>query len=282
LTADDSLVEELVRRGHLSEEEAQGHPQRNLLLRALGVTGTVEVGVQEEILQAGDVLLLCSDGLTNMVSDREIADLVDAAGTLEEAAEKLITAANERGGYDNITVVLVRCPEGEAGEQGSKGAGEQGRMVNGEWLMANGQPSAISHQPSTRGRLTDSSLIPHPSSLARRKTWRPLLKVLAGVGLVAALLWGGWRLGQAYLARQYFLSAANGQVVLYQGLPRQLMGRPLYHPYQLMKEPVGRVMERYRESLQRGIVVASPEEATKRLQEILEPHAENGTASGSL
>jgi hypothetical protein len=164
----------------------------------------------------------------------------------------------------------VRCTE------------EQGRMVNGEWLMANGQPSAISHQPSTMGRLTGSSLIPHPSSLALRRTWQPLLKVLAGVGLVAALLWGGWRLGQAYLARQYFLSAANGQVVLYQGLPRQLMGRPLYHPYQLMKEPVGRVMERYRESLQRGIVVASPEEATKRLQEILEPHAENGTASGSL
>ena len=256
LTADHSLVEELVRRGHLSESEAQIHPQRNLLLQALGVTSTVEVETREEVLQPGDILLLCSDGLTNMVPDRDIADIITQAATLEAAAEKLISTANKRGGHDNITVVLVRCPqEGLPTTPGHPGP-------------------ALASQPLGGGGVRLWPLNPF------RARWG---KVLAGIGLLAALLGGGVYLGRAYLQRQFYLGVtAQGEVVLYQGLPRILAGHPLFHPYQRMNVSVDQVKAPYREGLRRGILVSSPQEARQRLQEILQSHAENGKASDPL
>jgi len=110
LTDDDSLVEELVRQGQISPQEALSHPRRNVLLRALGTGSEATYQVEEETVEAGDVLLLCSDGLTTHVSDADIPPAVEAAATLQEAAERLVGLANERGGSDNVTVVLVRCP----------------------------------------------------------------------------------------------------------------------------------------------------------------------------
>jgi protein phosphatase len=109
LTDDHTLVGELVRRGELSERAAGGHPQRHVLIRALGVRRSVEPDLLELTPEPGDVFVLCSDGLTGHVEDPEIADLVTSAPDLDVACVRLVDLANRRGGDDNITVVLLRC-----------------------------------------------------------------------------------------------------------------------------------------------------------------------------
>src|SRR6266851_3020230 len=115
LTDDHSLVDELMRQGRLTPEEAVEHPQRSVITRALGPEGTVEVDTRSFSARAGDVYLLCSDGLTTMVGEDEILALLLANPLLHDAGEALIAAANEAGGRDNITVVLLRLEEVRVG-----------------------------------------------------------------------------------------------------------------------------------------------------------------------
>jgi protein phosphatase len=115
LTDDHSLVGELTRSGKLSREEAETHPQRSVITRAVGTEPDVDVDVETIPFEPGDIFLLCSDGLTDMVSDGEILALVDGSSGLDDAARALVTAANRGGGEDNITVVLFR-PDGTAEE----------------------------------------------------------------------------------------------------------------------------------------------------------------------
>lgn len=107
LTDDHSVVAELVRSGHLTEEEARGHPQRHFLTSALGVHGPVRVDLLEASWQPGDVVLLCSDGLTNAVADDEIARHAADTSDFAAVARRLVDLANQRGGHDNITVVAA-------------------------------------------------------------------------------------------------------------------------------------------------------------------------------
>src|ERR671910_2758265 len=108
LTKDHSLVEELRRQGRLTEEQAEEHPQRSIITRALGPEPEVRVDTMTFPAKAGDVFLLCSDGLTTMVSDDEIRDILANARSLRSAVNKLIDAANRGGGRDNITAVAFR------------------------------------------------------------------------------------------------------------------------------------------------------------------------------
>lgn len=112
LTADHSLVGEMVRRGAISEAEAEQHPQRSILTRALGPESEVEVDTVSYGVRDGDVYLLCSDGLTTMLDDAEIAEIAGSGATMKEIAERLIARANEAGGVDNITVVVFRVGGG--------------------------------------------------------------------------------------------------------------------------------------------------------------------------
>ena len=115
LTRDHSLVAELVESGVLTPEEAEHHPQRSAITRALGTEPAVEVDVRTVAGEPGDVFLLCSDGLSSMVPDDEVVAAVEAAGRdPERAAEALVAAANARGGEDNITVVIFELVGGDA------------------------------------------------------------------------------------------------------------------------------------------------------------------------
>ncbi|MDX6725203.1 MAG: family protein phosphatase, partial [Baekduia sp.] len=118
LTDDHSLVGELVRRGQISAEEAEDHPQRSIITRALGIEGDVVVDHHTWPVRDGDVFVLCSDGLTGMVPDAKVAEIVRSAPDLSTAAQRLIVAANEAGGRDNITVVLFRVEEVTPGDGG--------------------------------------------------------------------------------------------------------------------------------------------------------------------
>src|ERR1700749_3999199 len=121
LTQDHSLVDELVRRGKLTEEQAAEHPQRSIITRALGPEPDVEVDTWTYPARAGDVVLLCSDGLTSMISEERVRVILAAQDNLDEAGDELIREANEAGGRDNITVVLFRLEE----LGGDEAAGEE-------------------------------------------------------------------------------------------------------------------------------------------------------------
>ena len=107
ITRDHSLVEEMVRMGGLDREAARNHPDKNIITRAIGARDTIEIDFFHEELRSGDLVLMCSDGLTNMLEDEEIGRILKTPGTIEERAERLINAANQNGGRDNIAVILI-------------------------------------------------------------------------------------------------------------------------------------------------------------------------------
>ena len=108
LTHDHSLVDEQVRLGQLTQDEAERSPLRNVITRAIGTQLSVSADIAEQALEPGDLLLLCSDGLTKEISDERIAALLGEAGDLDELCGRLIDAAKAAGGHDNITTVVVR------------------------------------------------------------------------------------------------------------------------------------------------------------------------------
>ena len=108
LSRDHSLVEEMVRLGGIKEEEARNHPDKNIITRAMGVKDEVEPDFYEFNLRKGDIILMCSDGLSNMVEDEEMFAIVKGSRDIVEAGQKLIERANENGGKDNISVVLAQ------------------------------------------------------------------------------------------------------------------------------------------------------------------------------
>ena len=107
LTKDHSLVEEMVRLGGIKPEEAKHHPDKNIITRAIGAKDNVEVDFYEHRLKRGDIILMCTDGLSNMVEDEELFHIVQGGRDIVEAAQSLVEAAKENGGTDNIGLVLM-------------------------------------------------------------------------------------------------------------------------------------------------------------------------------
>lgn len=107
ITRDHSLVEEMVRMGGLGKEEARNHPDKNIITRAVGANDTIEVDFFTVELEEGDHVLMCTDGLTNMLEDEEIRMILSGARDIVEGAQELVAAANAQGGQDNISVILL-------------------------------------------------------------------------------------------------------------------------------------------------------------------------------
>ncbi len=108
LTTDHSLVEEMVQKGLISKDEAQSHPKKNIITRAVGTNHEVESDVISLTLRRDDLILMCSDGLSNMLSNGEIKNLLISGDTPEKVVSNLIYAANENGGQDNITAIVIK------------------------------------------------------------------------------------------------------------------------------------------------------------------------------
>jgi serine/threonine protein phosphatase PrpC len=237
LTQDHSLVDELVRQGKLTEAQAAEHPQRSIITRALGPEPEVEVDTFSYPMQAGDVLLLCSDGLTSMVSEDRVAEVMLAAPTLQEAADRLIDEANEAGGRDNITVVLCRLGEG-AGDQGV----DQPTVVSGP-APARGVQVSASGVAVAPGRGTSRRLSHRERATRATRRPRRVNKPLAALITVVIVL---CLLGAAgYLAsRQLYFIGTNKQgiVTIYRGFPYQLpLGLNLYETYVVSGVPASLV-----------------------------------------
>ena len=107
ITRDHSYVEEMVRMGEIRRDQARSHPDKNIITRAVGAEENIAVDFFDVTLQPGDIVLMCSDGLTNMIEDEEIRMILQGKRDLVEKAESLVNAANNNGGKDNIAVVLI-------------------------------------------------------------------------------------------------------------------------------------------------------------------------------
>ncbi len=107
VTIDHSLVEEMIQRGGIDRRSARNHPDKNIITRALGARNSIEADFFNLELEAGDIVLLCSDGLTNMVEDEMIRRILKSGGSLRERAETLVQMANDNGGKDNISVIII-------------------------------------------------------------------------------------------------------------------------------------------------------------------------------
>ena len=116
ITRDHSLVEEMVRLGEMDKADAKDHPDKNIITRAVGVSEKVKIDIFERQLRAGEYIILCSDGLTNMVEDSVILQILHGAGSLSDKAERLIELANKNGGKDNITVIIIEPNSDEVAE----------------------------------------------------------------------------------------------------------------------------------------------------------------------
>lgn len=108
ITEDHSLVEEMVKQGNITESEARVHPQKNIITRAVGIDQAVQADFFEVDIYPDDIIMLCSDGLSNMIEDEDMEYIVKHSKSLQDAGETLVARANENGGSDNITVVLAK------------------------------------------------------------------------------------------------------------------------------------------------------------------------------
>ena len=198
LTEDHSVVAELVATGQISDWEASSHPQRNVVTRVLGAEATVQVDTFWLDAQDGDVVLLCSDGLTDMVAEEEFAKLLAADKSCEQIARDLVRAALAQGGEDNVTTVLFRI----------------------------GPSQTEAAQPRTV--LTQDPDLEPVDDGGDRSRKRTVLRVMTTLGVIAIL-----GAGSIYFLRwAHFVGAdeSSGHVAVYQGLPIDLFGGvKLYH-----------------------------------------------------
>jgi protein phosphatase len=192
LTDDHSLVAELVRSGRLTPDEAETHPQRSVITRAVGTEADVDVDTFSIEPSPGDLFLICSDGLTDMVDDRTIFQAIEKhRGNLEEAAKALVVAANRSGGEDNITVVFFEVSEnGE--EAGDTAVTRQAPAVGTETAEDEDTLSGLEGVPT----VDDTMVVPPedvaglPDARPRRRRAMPIIAALAVLLIIAAaVLW---------------------------------------------------------------------------------------------
>jgi len=227
LTTDHTLVDELLRQGRITEEEAEHHPQRSIVTRSVGPEAEVQVDRLTLRGRDGDVFLICSDGLTSMVSEATVADIVGAGGTLDQIAGRLVRAANDAGGRDNITVLLFALEDVATGATADERTmvGEGGPStaeVRAAVEAAGGPAPPRERAPEVTPRA------PRPprevrGERRRRRGWGALIVIVLILLPVAG---GGYIASQAV----YFVGvASDGSVAVFQGLPYDLpFGLHLY------------------------------------------------------
>jgi PPM family protein phosphatase len=260
LTTDHSVAEELVARGELSEEEAAVHPHRHILTRALGVQSDVAVDVWQIVPEEGDRFLLCSDGLTNEVPTEGITEVLSETRDPQEVAEVLVRMANQAGGNDNATVVVLDVMVGEPPSADVVGTpGVEAAAGSAPWAADEPGGSALSSaasgatmvvsapesppapvEPSPAGTVTANGVgaavvsrtapdVDRPPArqderagprIPRRITFRVLLFLV----VLGGLAYAGFATIRWYVDNSYFVGLSHNHVVIFQGRPGGFVG----------------------------------------------------------
>ena len=259
LTEDHTLVHKMVMEGEITEDEAETHPHRSILTRALGVDATVQVDESDVDLANGDRLLLCSDGLTGMISDDQIRQILGRNADPQTAVDELVQEANQAGGIDNITAVILDFVEDGSGKESTVAAtmphtptherpirGRSDVTIVGAPISEPARETSISTGASPSARSTG----PRPSQAVgvgtgtkertarsparspsgfgpadrRRSDWRRGRMVAVWGGITVAVLVLGVVGGKLYLDRQWFVGVSDGRVAIFRGVPTDMGG----------------------------------------------------------
>jgi serine/threonine protein phosphatase PrpC len=245
ITEDHSLVAELVRSGDLTRAQAAEHPQKNLITRALGADEEVEVDTAVLPVQAGDRLLLCSDGLTDMVPEARVAEiLAESPDDPEPPARDLVTAALDAGGSDNVTVIVVDVKQ-ETPEDRSGDTREMPAVARSGEAPPPAPPSPRRERRGAAAR----SASRHPKARRRKRKRGGFGRFVRGVAIVLVFLVA---LTPAYLwgSSRYFLGLEDGEVVAYRGLPYAPMGVELNEEWRRTGVEGGDVKTPYQEPIE--------------------------------
>lgn len=217
LTEDHTLVHKMVTEGEITAEEAETHPHRSILTRALGVDAAVQVDESDVVVADGDRLLLCSDGLTGMVPDEQIREVLGRQADPQSAVDELVKEANRAGGVDNITAVILDFVDDGSGK-GSTDASE------------------ISHAPTRQSATSATSREAPPPTGSPRPAPSPARDRSSGPRGKKVALWGGVTVAvlvvgvvgvKLYLDRQWFVGVSDGRVAIFRGVPTDVGGLEL-------------------------------------------------------
>jgi protein phosphatase len=226
ITKDDTFVQTLVDDGRITKEEAHSHPQRSLIMRAL--TGhEVEPTLTMREVRLGDRYLLCSDGLSDPVSDETIQDALKIPD-VTDSADRLIELALRGGGPDNVTVVVADVVDNDYGPTQPiiAGAVSGDSGIHDSLTRPNtsaGRASAFTPRKEATKRAAPQAETPPPAPRSRRR-------ILIGVALAILLVVAGLAVGRTVVRSYYYVAAVNGAVTIMQGIPVSILGLPLHQP----------------------------------------------------
>ena len=240
ITEDHTLMQRMIDAGEITPAEAEVHPHRSVLLRALGTDADVTVDVQDVGLLEGDRLVLCSDGLTTMITPEQIAAIVGATPGAQEAADRLVRAANNAGGIDNITVVLLDV------------------LADGGDIE---EPGIVLGDPEAQPRRAPDATEPAAPPAWRRPVLRAALTVF-----IALAVFTGFR---TWLDGRWYVGVANDHVAIFRGIPAEVLGFDLSRVDLETTLPAEEVaaLPLY-EDIANGLNVDSREEALQRIDQI--------------
>ena len=250
VTEDHTLVGRMVKEGRLSEEEAESHPQRSIITRALGVDSDVEVDVMSLDLRPGDRILLCSDGLSSMISDEAIVGPLREETDPQRVADRLVELANEAGGEDNVTVVIIDVTEDKPAAA----------------TAVRRSPTVSAESPSPR-HVEEAA----PAEERRHRTWPRKLAIT--LVLVALLVAGAFFLGRWYLNNQWFVGLNEDDVVTaFQGIDGSVLGIELSSAAVVSDPPIAieDLPQAQRESVRDGLPADSEEDALAEIDKLRE------------
>ncbi|MFI6509885.1 PP2C family protein-serine/threonine phosphatase [Streptosporangium sp. NPDC050855] len=283
ITHDHTLVQSLVDDGRITQDEAATHPQRSILLRALDGSGEVDPDLSLREAQIGDRYLLCSDGLSGVVSAETLHHTLSTIDDPEGVVRALIDLANRGGGPDNITCVVADVLEVDEGFTPRTEAAVVGAAGSG------GAPSEPPDTPA--GRAAGAVTMPQPvisdddpdepvvraaaRPVRRRRMW-PLLAAAGGVVVLGSGL--GWYFGSQWLEDQYFVGARGNEIVVFQGVKTNVGPFELFDVAKSTTESVSALGAFQQGQVRDGIPVAGVEAGLKKIEELKTTAAGSGGA----
>jgi protein phosphatase len=275
ITKDDTYVQMLVDEGRISAEEASSHPQRSLLTRALdGRDIDPEYSVRQVL--KGDRYMICSDGLSGVVSSETIGESMKEYTDPQQCVERLVQLALRGGGPDNITVVIADATDADILEAtpivGGAAALDRGNMTVADDSTPAARASALQSppRPATPSEgITDSGDDQEPS---RRHPVRTAVLLVVLLGLLGGGLWAGWR----YTQDQYYVGATDaGQLAIFRGVPGQIAGFNLSSVHETSQARLDDLTTVAQDRVRQGIQAPDRTEAQRKLAQLTDPNPSN-------